>query len=69
MDLTHCEYCGWRKAKYRVALRLRVCTDCLRWLKNGKCGSPQALTTASDDDIEAANPADERLPVMQAAGA
>ena len=50
MDLTHCEYCGWKKGKYREALRLRVCADCLRWLKNRMPGATQDWSADADDD-------------------
>jgi hypothetical protein len=33
VDTKHCEYCGWKKGKFRKALRLIVCIECLRWLK------------------------------------
>jgi hypothetical protein len=50
MDLTHCEYCGWRKGKYRVALRLRVCAKCLQWLKNRRGGAQDR--SILEDEIE-----------------
>ena len=52
MDLTHCEYCGWRKGKYREALRLRVCAKCLRWLKNKMRGAVQDWSDPDEDDYE-----------------
>jgi hypothetical protein len=68
MDLTLCEYCGKKKGKYREALRLRVCADCLRWLKNRMRGAlRQRVTETDEDDYKEAVKEGERHNVARSA--